>query len=473
MFGCILSACSPNQGMQGPEQKAQSKQGVEKQSEEPRNSNEEKADKSQGPNHNRNKTEIEKQKEKSIEAFIPENVNDIPNTEKEILSFPVGKFGSVKFFGDKEKKIKETLSGFPQLKQGNDPEKIKKYFLALLGLFAKDYPDPKDLLNEFKQMNFGNPNIKDPRFQFKENFNVEIILDSSGSMAAYVGGQTKMELAKKAILDFAKSLPKKANVGLRVYGQKGSSSDADKKISCNSSKLVYNIQPYNKAKLEEALKQFEPSGWTPLAKSLKLAMKDLQDLKAKHNTNVIYVVSDGIETCEGNPVKVANQLAESDINPIVNVIGFNVSSKGQKQLKAVAKAAKGNFVYIQNQEGLQQAFNKTKEMVLKWRQWRKDATLKSRAEHKERTLAIRRLSKEWTLTSRAERKNLFYAVRMLKKYDLISDKASENLNQLVDKRFKRIKRIGDKRAEFLQSLNNKTYQEARKAIKEKFNTHKK
>ncbi|OXT11546.1 amino acid dehydrogenase, partial [Bacillus sp. OG2] len=93
-----------------------------------------------------------------------------------------------------------------------------------------------------------------------------------------------------------------ANVGLRVYGHKGTGSDADKKMSCASNELVYAPQPYNEAELSKALNKFKPAGWTPLAQSLMEAQKDLEAYKGEKNKNIVYVVSDGIETCDGNPV---------------------------------------------------------------------------------------------------------------------------------------------------------------------------
>ena len=93
----------------------------------------------------------------------------------------------------------------------------------------------------------GSPDIDNPRMQFKENLNVLVILDASGSMGKDIGGQTQMAAAKKAILQFVEELPKEANVGLRVYGHKGTGSSTDKAMSCSSSDLLYPLKPYEKA----------------------------------------------------------------------------------------------------------------------------------------------------------------------------------------------------------------------------------
>ena len=93
----------------------------------------------------------------------------------------------------------------------------------------------------------GSPDIDNPRMQFKENLNVLVLLDASGSMGKNIGGQTQMDAAKKAMYILWKELPEEANVGLRVYGHKGTGSSADKAMSCSSSDLIYPLSPYEKA----------------------------------------------------------------------------------------------------------------------------------------------------------------------------------------------------------------------------------
>ena len=56
-------------------------------------------------------------------------------------------------------------------------------------------------------------------------------------------------------------------------------------------------------------------------------------------------MSDGIETCDGNPVQEAKRLANSDLNVKVNIIGFNVNDEGQKQHKRDGSGRKWNLLY--------------------------------------------------------------------------------------------------------------------------------
>lgn len=70
----------------------------------------------------------------------------------------------------------------------------------------------------------------------------------------------------------------------------------------------------------------------------------------KKNPNIVYVVSDGIETCDDDPIKATEELKNSSIAPIVHVIGFDLSSKDPKQLEEIAKAAGGTYTNVKNQK---------------------------------------------------------------------------------------------------------------------------
>ncbi|MBH0176143.1 VWA domain-containing protein [Fictibacillus sp. 23RED33] len=179
--------------------------------------------------------------------------------------------------------------------------------------------------------------------------NVAILLDASGSMAGKVSGTDKMTAAKEALKKFAGGLPDDANVMLRVYGHKGSNADKDKKVSCESTEVMYPLGAYNEGTFRQSLSKFKPTGWTPLAASIEAAEKDLQ---GKEGNNVIYIVSDGIETCDGNPVEAAKKLHESNIKAEVNIIGFDVDNESQQQLKAVAEAGGGEFQSVSSQKEL-------------------------------------------------------------------------------------------------------------------------
>jgi len=114
----------------------------------------------------------------------------------------------------------------------------------------------------------------------------------------------------------------------------------------------------------------KPAGWTPLAASIRSARDDLAKQQGEGVQNIIYVVSDGVETCGGNPVQEAKNLHHSNIKAVVNIIGFDVDDAGQKALKAVADVGGGSYQTVNNQEDLKSYFEREKlRLREEWINW--------------------------------------------------------------------------------------------------------
>jgi Mg-chelatase subunit ChlD len=191
--------------------------------------------------------------------------------------------------------------------------------------------------------------------QVSKTKNLLLILDSSGSMAAKLGNESKMEIAKKVILGHASNIPQGMNIGLMVYGHKGSNSNADKPVSCNGIDLLSPIAPYNKTSFEASVNSFSPTGWTPIGNALIEAKKAFSNLKDQEN--MVIVVSDGIETCDSNPVDAAKDLFESaGIQAKIDVIGFAVDSDATNQLKEIARVGGGEYFSAASSDELQKIF---------------------------------------------------------------------------------------------------------------------
>lgn len=312
-------------------------------------------------------TEVEEQSEN-------ENVivgSPLPTTLEELEKLPSGYTKYINRLEDKGKQLTDELTkNLPDISNNPTTEELDRYYEAILSVFQQDFEGPGNLIEQLKFQTIGSPDIEDPRYQFKENLNVMVILDASGSMANYEGSVTRMDAAKEAITEFVKTLPGDANVGLRIYGHKGTGKDSDKALSCSSSELIYPLSNYNAANFEQALSKAVPAGWTPIGHALNEAKKDLASLKGDSNTNIVYLVSDGISTCDDDPVGAAKALYDSDITPIVNVIGFNVDQEGQKQLQEIANAVEGTYENVADAQGLQEQLNEANEIALKWKQWK-------------------------------------------------------------------------------------------------------
>ncbi|QED46434.1 vWA domain-containing protein [Cytobacillus dafuensis] len=182
----------------------------------------------------------------------------------------------------------------------------------------------------------------------KQKTNVVILMDASGSMKANVPGGVKMDLAKETIKQFTDQLEEDVNVSLFAYGHIGSGKDSDKEKSCQSIESLYPLGSYEGNKFNEAMNSFQASGWTPLAGAIEKANELLSNYPHEEYKNIVYIVSDGIETCGGNPVEAAKKLNESKIEAKVNIIGFDVDDVGQKQLKQVAEAGGGDYATVRD-----------------------------------------------------------------------------------------------------------------------------
>jgi len=308
-------------------------------------------------------------KESKSPAVATDNSPAAPTDIQGILKQKPGKFSGNHF---DENQLKKIIQSWPNNMSAQEA------YNRIVPLVAEDYATlvkKLDNLDPTIKSNIKQPgSIKAPNGQPLTRMNVEILIDSSGSMAGKVQGQTKMELAKQAVQQFASNLPEGANVAVRVYGNKGTNSEKDKAISCSSSEILYPLQRYDASRFQQSIANLKPAGWTPLAASIKSAQNDLAKQQGEGVQNIIYVVSDGVETCGGNPVQEAKNLHHSNIKAVVNIIGFDVDDAGQKALKAVAEAGRGSYQTVNNQEDLKSYFESEKlRLREEWTKWSNDS----------------------------------------------------------------------------------------------------
>ncbi|TYS40769.1 vWA domain-containing protein [Bacillus infantis] len=229
----------------------------------------------------------------------------------------------------------------------------EEVYNGLVHWFAVDYSEVNDALANYEPA-FGEYGAEEEGQKTK---NISIQIDSSGSMNGQVNGGVKMNLAKEAVDNFAAGFPEDTIMTLRTYGHKGTGEDKDKAMSCASTEVMYDANTYDQAAFKAALGKFKPSGWTPLAASIKAGYEDLKKKAGEDTENILYIVSDGIETCDGDPVKEAKVLADSDLNVKVHIIGFNVDDAGQAQLKKTAEAGNGKYYTVNSKLELTNTLN--------------------------------------------------------------------------------------------------------------------
>ena len=325
----------------------------------------------------------------------------IPTNFDEIMAYPVGPLSGNSYYAQvdgtntltKEELTEAILNEIPifTAEDLEDPTYLDRWFNALYSLIAEDYRNPQQFLDDFSYEALGKMMINGKPVQFKDQLNVLIILDASGSMLNTLNGETMMQIAQNELNALIDRLPEEVNIGLRVYGGQESNTNG----SCDATTLMEPIASNNKDQVKAAINNVVAEGWTPIAESLKQAANDFANFSADTNTNLIYLISDGMETCEGDPVKEVQNLSASNITPIVNVIGFNVDAAGQHQLTSIAEQGNGQYVHVSNKQAFNDALKTIEKMTEAWTKRKHEIiddalTLRGELENE-----LRAFKKEW------------------------------------------------------------------------------
>ncbi len=178
---------------------------------------------------------------------------------------------------------------------------------------------------------------------------VEIVVDASRSMWGRMDGEPKMVVAKEILQDVADWFPDDLDLALRAYGSTSPSDNND----CADSTLLVPFGEEGREAIREAIAGLQPLGQTPIAYALDEAARDFGPLQ---NDRALVLVTDGIESCGGDPVQAARELREQDI--IVHLIGFglgNAADEDAASLQAIADASGGRYVTAGSAEELKEA----------------------------------------------------------------------------------------------------------------------
>ncbi len=176
---------------------------------------------------------------------------------------------------------------------------------------------------------------------------IELIFDMSGSMWEQMQGKAKIEIAREVLDTLVRSFPKDANLGLRVYGHRS-------KSDCKDSELMVPFGKVEPDAIMAKVNAIKPKGMTLIDFSLREALKDLQ---AQQGSKILILVTDGIETCKGDPVKAAQDLVAAGLKMKIHVVGFDIARypEAVEQLKKVAEFGQGKFYTAENSQQMSQA----------------------------------------------------------------------------------------------------------------------
>ncbi|HVS33044.1 MAG TPA: VWA domain-containing protein [Thermoanaerobaculia bacterium] len=168
---------------------------------------------------------------------------------------------------------------------------------------------------------------------------VEIVLDVSGSMRASAGNMSRMEAAQRAVKATIEAIDSSSNVALRLYGHRLPSEPKDP--SCRDTELVIPFGPLDRQRFIAAVESAKPLGQTPLAYALEQAAADFGGIGDE--PVAVILVSDGEESCGGDPARVACAFRERGLELTVHTVGFDVGDVARKQLQAIASCTGGEY----------------------------------------------------------------------------------------------------------------------------------
>ncbi len=186
--------------------------------------------------------------------------------------------------------------------------------------------------------------------------NVLFILDGSGSMWGRLDNVEKIVIAKETMSELVQGLPvEQFNIGLMVYGHR-------RKGDCDDIEMLTPLGQGNPASIVKQIQSINPKGKTPITGSITLAAEHLKTLEEE---STIVLVSDGEETCEGDPCAYVKMLKESGIKFVMHVVGFDVNEEQKAQLACIAEAGGGQYFSAQSAVQMQEAFMEVKTEVIK------------------------------------------------------------------------------------------------------------
>ena len=159
------------------------------------------------------------------------------------------------------------------------------------------------------------------------------VFDASQSMLTKWESDSKMNVSKKMLTTMLDSLAKIENleVALRVYGHQRPVPPQD----CSDTRLEVPFGKDNYQKIKSVIYNLDPQGTTPIARSLESAALDFP--KSTKSRNIIILITDGVEACDGDPCAVSLALQKQGIILKPFVIGVGLDLEFKKTFECVGQ----------------------------------------------------------------------------------------------------------------------------------------
>ena len=149
---------------------------------------------------------------------------------------------------------------------------------------------------------------------------VLFVFDASNSMSGMWESDIKINIARHILINIIDSLQNLDNVqmALRIYGHQSPVPPQD----CSDTKLEVPFGKNNASTIRQRLRFISPKGTTPIANSLAQCPNDFPP--CADCRNIIILITDGIEACDGDPCAVSEDLQRKGIILKPFIIGIGI-----------------------------------------------------------------------------------------------------------------------------------------------------
>ncbi|OYU39313.1 MAG: hypothetical protein CFE33_11650 [Pseudorhodobacter sp. PARRP1] len=176
-----------------------------------------------------------------------------------------------------------------------------------------------------------------------------IVLDGSGSMWGQIDGKPKLEIAREALAEVLKTIPADTELGLIAYGHRS-------KGACDDIETLVAPAQGTAQAISDAAAKMQFLGKTPLTEAVRRAASELHSTEEKAT---VVLITDGIETCEGDPCALAQELESSGVDFTAHVVGFGLTKDEGKQVACLAEDTGGQYITADDLDSLKVALQAT------------------------------------------------------------------------------------------------------------------
>jgi len=185
--------------------------------------------------------------------------------------------------------------------------------------------------------------------------NIVFILDASNSMDKPLGIESRLEVAKEALIDLLPIVEEIDHAGLYVYGHRIDKDHPEE--SCQDIEALFPVLPADapsNANVLATIQSLDAQGKTPIADALIAASNDLGQYTGE---GVIVLITDGEETCGGDPLIVAQMLRTLDPPIVLHIVGLDIDPAVRDVLTEIAGLTGGSYYGVASAGQLAEALH--------------------------------------------------------------------------------------------------------------------